>query len=729
MHHQELIITEKPSAAKKMADALADGKPIREKDGQVSWYKVTHGDNDIIIANAVGHVYGLKETKKGNFPSFDIDWAPSYDVNKNSAHTRKYLTVLKRLAKECDSFTVACDYDIEGEVIGLNVIRYAAKQKDANRMKFSTLTVDELREAYKNKQKHLDWGQANAGETRHKLDWYYGINISRALTQAIKKAGTYQLLSTGRVQGPALKIVCDREREIMAFKPVPYWELELAGKLSKKDILASHKNGKFQDEKEALDILGKTKNQPAKISDIQAREVKKDPPYPFDLTSLQMEAHGKLKIPPKQTLSIAQELYTNGWISYPRTSSQELPESIGYKKILEAIGRQKEYESEAKIVLAKKKLKPNNGKKKDPAHPAIYPTGVPPKALEGREKKLYDLIVRRFLATFGDAAIRETVTYTIECAQEPFIAKGTLTKEPGWMTLYGVYGKQKEEELPKAKVGDEVTGPIVKKLDKETTPPNRYTEASIIKDLEKKNLGTKATRASIVDTLFTRKYIEGKKITATDLGLKVDTILTKYVPKITDDAMTRNFEEEMEEIREQKKKPEEVLKHAQDVITEIITDFEKHEGKLGEGLKETFLETRDKAETLGPCPHCEAGMIKLRRGKFGRFAACDMYPDCKTTFSLPNTGTIEPTDKLGEKTKAPIIKIIRKGRAQEVCISPDEQEIHHVKEEGETCEKCKKGKMLLRKSVYGQFLGCDQYPKCKNIKQIPKDEAAEEKEE
>lgn len=726
--HQELIITEKPSAAKKMADALADGKPIREKDGQVSWYKVTHGDNDIIIANAVGHVYGLKEKSKKSFPNFDIDWVPSYDVNKKSAHVRKYLTVLKRLAKECDSFTVACDYDIEGEVIGLNVIRYAAKQKDANRMKFSTLTVDELRSAYKDKQKHLDWGQANAGETRHKLDWYYGINISRALTQAIKKAGTYQLLSTGRVQGPALKIVCDREREITAFIPTPYWELELNGKLSKTNILAAHKKGKIQDEKIALDILKKTKGQPATIVDIKAREVKKDPPNPFDLTSLQMEAHGKLKIAPKQTLSIAQELYTNGWISYPRTSSQELPESIGYKKILEAIGRQKEYIEEAKMVLAKKTLKPNNGKKKDPAHPAIYPTGVPPKALEGREKKLYDLIVRRFLATFGDVAIRETVTYTIDCAKELFLAKGTLTKEPGWMTLYGVYGKQKEEELPKANINDSIIDPKVTKLDKETTPPNRYTEASIIKALEKKNLGTKATRASIVDTLFTRKYIEGKQIKATDLGLKVDTILSKYVPKITDDEMTRNFEEQMEEIRNNKKKPEEVLKHAQEVIKEIITDFAKHESDLGVGLRDTFLETRDRVETLGTCPNCDAGMVKLRRGKFGRFAACDQYPECKTTYSLPNTGDIEPTDKFGEKTKAPIIKIVRKGRAQEVCISPDEQEVHHLKEEGETCDKCKKGKMLLRKSVYGQFLGCDKYPKCKNIKQIPKDEDAEKKE-
>ena len=204
----ELIICEKPSAAKKIAEALADGKPIKNLIGKVPYYEVTHGENDIIVGCAVGHLYGLKQKeKKVTLPIFDIEWVPTSEINKASEFSRKYLTVLKKIAKKADSFTVATDYDIEGEIIGLNVIRFICKQKDARRMKFSTLTKDELIDAYEHAHPTLEWGQANAGETRHILDWYYGINVSRALTKAVHTTGSFKLLSTGRVQGPALKLI------------------------------------------------------------------------------------------------------------------------------------------------------------------------------------------------------------------------------------------------------------------------------------------------------------------------------------------------------------------------------------------------------------------------------------------------------------------------------------------------------------------------------------------
>jgi len=153
--------------------------------------------------------------------------------------------LIKKLSKEASSFTVACDYDVEGEVIGLNVIRYACNKKDAARMKFSTLTKPDIIEAYEHKSLHLDWGQAKAGETRHYLDWYNGINFSRALTSSIKSAGSFKIMSTGRVQGPSLKIIVDREKEIRAFKSVPFWQIELLGEIKKGKIEAWHKEDKF----------------------------------------------------------------------------------------------------------------------------------------------------------------------------------------------------------------------------------------------------------------------------------------------------------------------------------------------------------------------------------------------------------------------------------------------------------------------------------------------------
>lgn len=721
----ECIISEKPNAAKRIAESLSDGKLVKGSENGVPFYSLTHNKKKIIVACAVGHLYGLHSAQKG-FPVFNVEWVPSYEVRKGADFSKKYVTTLRKLVKQCDEFTVATDFDIEGEVIGLNIIRYIAKRKDANRMKFSTLTKDEIVEAYAKKEKHLDWGQANAGETRHKLDWFYGINISRALTKSISKAGMFTLLSTGRVQGPSLKILADREAEIKAFIPTPFWELELKGTLNKKDLLAFHEKGKFDNEDEAKKILEKTKGKKVVLAKKSSKSFKQQPPNPFDLTSLQVEAYGKIKIPPKQTLSIAQELYTSGFISYPRTSSNQLPPSIGYKKILNQLSKQ--FPKEVAQVL-KGKVVPNNGKKADPAHPAIYPTGIIPLNLKDREKKLYELIARRFLATFGEPATRETVTYVFDVNKENFVTKGTTTREKGWLELYGVFGKQKEEELPLAEKGDEVNNPKIVKLDKETSPPKRYTEASIIKDLEKRNLGTKATRANIIDTLFQRKYVEGKQLTVTDLGMKVAQILEKTCPLLNDEEMTRQFEEDMEKIREDKIKPETVLKRAQKVITEIIDTFDKKQKSVGADLKETFQETRDKQETLGKCPYCNEGVIKLRRGKFGRFAACDKYPDCKTTYSLPSAGLIEATEKVSEKKKVPIIMIIRKGkRPMEVCLDPDENGgvPKTVEGEGKTCEKCNKGKMILRKSLYGAFLGCDQYPKCKNIVQIKKEEKKED---
>ena len=265
----ELVITEKPAAAKKIAEALADGKPIKESYQGVPYYKLTRGKKDIVVACAVGHLYGLaeKEKKGWTFPVFAIEWKPVAETAKGSEFTKKYLNTLKKLAKGANSFTIACDYDQEGEVIGLNVVRYICGQKDAHRMKFSTLTKPDLVKAYENKSPHLDWGQAESGETRHFLDWYNGINYSRALTSAIKSTGAFKIMSTGRVQGPALKIIVDREREIKAFVSKPFWQVQLTGSYNEQSIVAMHKQDKFWEKTQADRVIENTKNQKDGLND------------------------------------------------------------------------------------------------------------------------------------------------------------------------------------------------------------------------------------------------------------------------------------------------------------------------------------------------------------------------------------------------------------------------------------------------------------------------------
>ena len=554
----ELIITEKPNAAKMIADALADGKPIKESYQGVPYYKLTHGNRDIVVSCAVGHLYGLaeKERKGWNFPIFDIEWKPVSETNKQAEFSKKYLATIKKLARDADEFTVACDYDQEGSVIGKNIISLACKQKDANRMQFSTLTKDELREAYKNKKLHLDWGQIEAGEARHFLDFYNGINYSRALTSAIKSAGAFKIMSTGRVQGPALKIIVEREKEIIAFKSVPFWQIQLQGNIRSHEIIALHKEDKFWDRARAEDIYSRIKDEKkGVISDTKKTRITQNPPVPFDLTSLQVEAYKCFGIAPNATLSIAQELYTSGYISYPRTSSQQLPHTIGYKKIIGDIAGQGNYKELADKLLAKKVLQPNNGKKTDPAHPAIYPTGISP-SLNGREAKIYDLIVKRFFSVFGEPAIRQKITIGIYAKEEEFIATGISTLEKGWHIFYEPYVRLEEKEMPDVNKGEDISIIKIDMLSKETQPPKRFTPASIIRELERRNLGTKATRSEIVETLFKRGYVYGESIQATEFGIKTIEALKKHGPAIIDEELTRHFEIELEEIREDKKKKE-----------------------------------------------------------------------------------------------------------------------------------------------------------------------------
>lgn len=734
----DLIITEKPSSAKKIAFALADSKPIVEKQNGVNVFKISHDKKDIVVVSAVGHIYSLTEKRKSfKYPSFDIEWKPTAEVSKDAAFSKKYLNVIKKLSKDADSFTVACDYDVEGEVIGLNIIRYACKQKDASRMKFSTLVKGDLIESYKNKSPTLDWGQAIAGETRHYLDWLYGINLSRALTLAIKSAGRFKIMSSGRVQGPALKIIVDKEKDIRAFVPVPYWQIPLTAKKTDKIIEALYKKDKFDSEVEATEIFKKVqKEKKAVVDDIVKKKFKQQAPNPFDLGSLQTEAYRLFNIQPKETLQIAQSLYQDGLTSYPRTSSQQLPPELGYKKLLTALGQNPLFSEKVKKVLDMKAIKPNNGSKKDPAHPAIYPTGQLADNLGGREMKVYDLIAKRFISTFGEAAERETMNISLKVKDEIFKAKGTTTVYKGWHELYEPYVKLKEEEMPALKKGEEITVKKISLERKETQPPKRFTPTSIISELEKRGLGTKATRAEIVDNLFKRGYAQNKSIEATELGIKVESTLEKYVPEILDEELTKKFEEEMEEIREKKIKQEVILDHAKSHLTKLLKNFNQNEEKIGLELVEANQETQDANNTLGACPKCKEGKIVIKKGKFGYFAACDKYPDCKATFNLPKMAQVKPTDKVSPKGY-PIILVIRRGKPpQELSLNPEENNniseadkkmISNIKS-GKVVKKCDKcdGKMRVMSSIFGEFLGCSNYPKCKNTVALQK---AEEKKE
>ena len=660
-----MIVSEKPAQAEKIATALADSKIKVKLDNKVKYYEITHKGKNIVVVCAVGHLFNLAEKEKNgwNYPVFNLIWKPIYIISKSAAFSKNYIETIKNQSKECNEFYVGTDKDDEGELIGANVLRFIINKKDGKRMEFSTLTKEDLIKAFENAKPHLDFPLIEAGETRHYLDWVWGINLSRALTLAVKSTGSFKLLSSGRVQGPALKIIVDREKEIQKFKSVPYWQLEL---ITEK-LTAFHKKDKFWEKDEVEKIYKNIKDEKsALITQIKKNEFLQYPPNPFDLTALQLESYRCFGISPKDTLAIAQDLYINGLISYPRTSSNQLPVTINYKKILTSLVK---YNELAKVLL-QGNLKPNNGKKKDPAHPAIYPSGVPSK-LSGNYLKIYDLIVKRFFATFSQPAKRETVTIESDVKKEIFIAQGTRTIEQGWHKFYQPYIKLKEEEFPNVKQNDKLKIKKINLLEKETQPPKRYNPASIINELSKKNLGTKSTRAAIIDALYQRYYVKDTPIQATDLGIKIVSTLEKYCPQILDEELTRHFELDLEKIREKKKEGKKILKEAQVILIKILKEFKENELKIGKSLLEATRLTQEKASILGNCPNCKDGKLRILYSKKSKkyFIACNAYPKCKTTYSLP-FGKIQATEKICEFCKTPIIKVIRKGkRPFEMCLT------------------------------------------------------------
>lgn len=655
-----LIIAEKPSACEKIAYALASSTPGKIRNNKVSSYEFFRGKRKIIAVAAAGHLFSLAEKKKGK-PSFELEWKPTYKVNKKAAFTKDYLLTIVKYAKDADKFVSATDYDLEGEVIARNILEFACKAKHFKRMKFSTLTKEELSNSFEH-LREPDINLSEAGRARHYLDWIYGINISRALMETLKRSGSFRVLSMGRVQGPTLAILVNREREIRSFVPVPFWQL----KALIKGVVFLHINEKFWHKEEAEKALENCEKK-GRVTNVSERVSTLSPPAPFDLTALQIEASAHFRFTPAFTLSIAQSLYEKALISYPRTSSQKLPASLNLPKIIKKIAGNPNYSEFAKMLLKNKMTKPHEGKKEDPAHPAIYPTGVASAKLTKEQHSVYDLIVRRFLACFAEPAKKRSMKVTAALGKEQFYATGENILKKGWTEIYPY--KSKAENLPNFEKGEEVSAQKIFIEEKQTQPPRRYSQASLVKKMEAIEIGTKATRASIVQTLVRRGYAEGaQSMSVTEFGEQIYELVRKTAGELLDEKLTRKFEEELEKISEGKKKVEDVEEEGRKVVANIVKKFE---AASGEALAKALTKMRKNSNELGKCPKC-GGTLVIKKSKYGFFVGCSNYPKCKNTYPLPRNAKIIPTGKVCPQCHTPIVKVIRKGkRPFTMCLDPN----------------------------------------------------------
>ena len=671
-----LTICEKPDAARRIARAIGTVEFKETRIDGVEVYVSKDGKKTYVVCSALGHLYTLEDptSKRRIYPVFDVEWIP---LSEKGERIDRIIRIIGKLAKDASHFVNSCDFDQEGEVIGYNILKYACKDKyeDAFRAKFSTLTDDELRSAFENMEQRTGKGLADAGRARHMLDFIYGVNLSRALSESAYQFNKrFRNLTIGRVQGPTLSFVVDREIEIRSHLPIPFWVVTAKFTKDNQVFDAQYEEERINRFAEAEQILLACKGKNGRVDDISSTTVRLRPPAPFNLGDLQQEAYRLFHYSPSFTLSIAEKLYLDALISYPRTSSQKLPRSINYKNIIRNLAGINVYSSFANDLL-RGRLIPNEGIKDDPAHPAIHPTGeLPKRKLEATEWKLYDLIVKRFFAAFGDPAMIERIVVLIAVNGYKFKANGRITKYAGWTKYYTPYANMHDVELPQLNVGDILANKGIKSVEKFTQPPLRFNQASLLDRMEKEQIGTKATRAEIIKTLIDRGYITSEMIEATDLGFAVIESMRSYMPDIVSTELTREMERQLEEVELGHIPSDNLIDHAVEKLINTLAIFKSKEVEVGKVMNAAIVTTAMMQNTVGTCPLCKDGQLRIIRSKQSgkRFVGCSNFgKGCKGSMPLPQTGTIRKTKKVCSVCKWPIVFVRFKNRkfSWKLCIN------------------------------------------------------------
>jgi DNA topoisomerase-1 len=644
----KLLIVESPSKAKTIEKYLEGAYTVRA---------------------SVGHI---RDLPKSNKDALDIPggFIPHYVISPGK---EKVVAEIKSLAKKADEVLLATDPDREGEAIAWH-IQEAVGLKNPKRIRFYEITKDAIKEALTHPTA-IDDNLRKAQEARRVLDRLVGYDLSGLIWKKVRYG-----LSAGRVQSPALRIIMEREREIRAFKPEQFWVIEADTK-TESGINPSQIKSQFdgarillgcdkepRDIKEVEKILEVGNKDVWSVKSVTETEAKRSAKAPFTTSTLQQTASTRLGLAPSRTMGIAQKLYEAGLITYMRTDSTNLSTTA-----LDQIGAM--VTSEYGANYAKRTVYATKSKNAQEAHEAIRPTDANKQraGLTDEQIELYDLIWKRTISSqMSDAKILRTkITAVVGSGEIPtFSINGSRMLFDGWLRADpGARGE--DVELPSVKQGDILKLIELRSTEKFTEPPGRYSEAGLIKELEKRGIGRPSTYASIMKTLEERKYVEkiNKALTPTDTGEVVSDFLENNFAEYISDSFTADMEDKLDNIAEGKA---EYLKTLKDFYGPFTKDV-KAKNKI------------DKITNLGEanpsikCPKCGGPMI-IKLSKNGKFLSCKNYPEC--------VGARKMT---GEELEGP-------------------------KETGEKCPDCKDGKLVEREGKFGKFISCSNYPKCKYIK-------------
>ncbi|MFP4143095.1 MAG: DNA topoisomerase I [Thermoplasmata archaeon] len=708
-----LVICEKKSAAARISQLLSDGDQVQKSYYDYPYYEFKRGSEDFIAVPLRGHIveydYPNKYNSWNKVDEEDLIWVEP----EKKITAKRIVNLLQKTGKNADKIVVATDYDREGELIGLEAVRLIKKELGGipvKRARFSSISKSELEEAFSDLT-DVDVNLAEAAATRQVVDLAWGAVLTRFLSKASNQYGK-DYLSVGRVQSPTLAIVVDRDLEIEAFDPEPYWKISAV--LEKNiEFEADHEEDRIWEKERADMVYGKAKRAD-KASTISFDEnTKKDwPPSPFNTTKFLSDAN-KLNMSPSQAMSTAEDLYTAGWISYPRTENTVYPDSLHLESHLKKL-ISSELSEEVEEILSQDKIWPTKGNKKSTDHPPIYPIKPATKNdLSGNRWKVYELILRRFLATLAPYGIKRLRKAEFDIEDERFKSSGTELVKKGWRKYYPYY-KFKETEIPALDVGEEIDVSDVNMEEKETQPPNRYSQGKLVKLMEDKGLGTKSTRHGIIQKLYNRDFIQGKVPISTVSGRSVIKTLEKHAEMVTKPDMTRTLEEDMEKIAEADIEKEKVVEESRDMLQKVVKSLKEDRKEIGKELKQSLQDQN----AVGECPECEDGTLVIRKSNNGRFVGCSNYPDCKNTYNIPRSGTVKPTDEKCPECGSPMIKVYHGGDTEKLCIDKKCDYNKRERYRGE-CSECG-GKMVEQRSYKGKrFLGCSNYPDCKNTYPLP----------
>ncbi|MFB6171897.1 MAG: DNA topoisomerase I [Haloarculaceae archaeon] len=725
----ELIVTEKDNAARRIADILSDGSATVERRNGVNVYR--WGAHRVVGLS--GHVVGV------DFPPEYEDWRDVEPVELVEADIVKTPTkenivrTLQELAREADEAVIATDYDREGELIGKEAYELVEAVADlpVQRVRFSSITEREVKEAFANPD-DLDFDLAAAGEARQIIDLVWGAALTRFLSLSARQLGD-DFISVGRVQSPTLRLIVEREREIEAFEPEDYWELYAAlaeanaGDAFEAQYFYEGEDGTEQERvwqadraEEVHAVLSGAET--ATVEEVRRRTRTDEPPAPFNTTQF-IRAAGSLGYSAQRAMSVAEELYTAGYITYPRTDNTVYPDDLDPSALLDAFVDHPPFDEDARSLLASESIEPTAGEDETTDHPPIHPTGeIPPRQdLDDAEWEVYELVVRRFFATVAEPAEWAHLRVVADADGAKLKANGKRLLEPGYHAVYP-YLSTNENYVPELDEGDVLDVDDVRLEEKETQPPRRRGQSRLIELMADLGIGTKSTRHETLQKLYDRGYIEGDPPRPTKLAMAVVEAAEQFADRIVSEEMTSQLEADMAAIAEGEATLEEVTDESREMLETIFDELHDSREAIGDHLRESLKADK----TLGPCPECGEDLLVRRSRRGSYFVGCDGYPDCEYTLPLPNQGQPTVLDERCPDHDLRHVKMIA-GRNTFVhgCPRCEAERADETDDEViGACPECGEragGELAIKHLRSGsRLVGCTRYPDCEYSLPLPR---------